>query len=102
MDNSPLDDAESREGAIERLAHHLRGMRSGLEQYATGHRSSWPDARARQEVLRGRYDTALVKAASLLDVPVPGHPPAPGGPPNLSDAARTELEAALRSAGLEL
>ena len=95
MVDSPLGGGGSRQEAIERLAHHLRGMRAGLEQYTSGHRSSWPDARQRWNALLDRYDAALVEASMLLGVRG-GQPTVPEGGPRLSEDDRAELERGLR------
>ena len=85
--------------SIAQLALQLQGMRSGLVQYRTGARSHFSDAPELLSRLLDRYDAALVRAAVLLHVAVPG---APVGSERLGDEARAQLEHALRVAGLEL
>ena len=87
----------------ESLAVHLRSMRWGLKRYRTGDRSDWPDAPARWSRLVDRYDAALVQAAVLLGVPVPGAPPrTPTARRRLSIEGRSQLENGLHAAGLDL
>lgn len=100
---SPLGRPESRDGALERLALHLQGMRSGMEQYTTGVRSDSPDALERWSALLDRYDAALVQAAVLLDVLVPHPPPHTSAEGRLlTHESRAQLEYALRRTGLRL
>ena len=95
----PMSDAAT----LERLAVHLKGMRSGLEQYRTGHRSGLPDALQRWSRLLDRYDRALVEAAVLLDLRVPNTPsPTAAVRRRLTPDGRRHLEKALSAAGIEL
>lgn len=103
MGDSPLERGGAPQEDLERVAHHLRGMRSGLEQYSYGHRSSWPDAKQRWKALLDRYDAALVEASIMLGQPLSGGQlSASGAVPGLSEEERNALERSLRDAGLDL
>ncbi|MDP9386913.1 MAG: hypothetical protein M3Q48_03040 [Actinomycetota bacterium] len=82
---------------ISRLAAELRMRRLRLRAYR--HSPPWPgkDHAFRSELVR--YDSYLVLAATMLEVPVPEVPP---GPRLLAPEARAALEDRLALAGLDV
>ena len=89
--------------SIEGLAAVLRGLRArvdcerALAAAAAG--AVWPSSEAECIADLDAYDQALVTAAEMLEVPLP---PAPEGDRRFTPAQRSEVEAGLRQAGVDV
>lgn len=88
---------------IEGLAAVLRGLRSRIDPEralaAAAAGVTWPSSEAECIADLDAYDQALVTTAEMLEVPLP---PSPGGERRFTPGQRTEVEAALRDAGVEV
>lgn len=88
---------------IEGLAAVLRGLRSRIDPEravaAAAAGVTWPSSDAECIADLDAYDQALVTAAEMLEVPLPS---APEGDRRFTPAQRTEVEAGLRDAGIEV
>ena len=87
--------------AVRALALQLRGMRSGIEDYRTGHRSTDPETPERLAALLDRYDVTLVRLAVLLGVEVSVSLQDPGSS-RLNDEVRSLLEHSVRVFGIDI
>jgi len=89
-------ESDDRPGRIERLGELLREVRRRLEDYqeladpTPAQRDAW-------DADLYFYDDALVSVADLLDIDVP-----PAWRDDLTPEGRTEIEAAVTAAGLDL
>ncbi len=92
-DHPTPTEAEER---VERLADLLRDLRRRLEGYQSIVDPE-PDDLATWDTVLYTYDDALVAIADLLDVEVP-----PGARDEMNVDQRSELEAALAGAGIDL
>ncbi|MBW3547392.1 MAG: hypothetical protein KY452_04540 [Actinobacteria bacterium] len=88
---------------IEGLAAVLRGLRSRVDPEralaAAAAGVTWPSSEAECIADLDAYDQALVTTAEMLEVPLPAPPE---GDRRFTPAQRTEVEAALRHAGIEV